>query len=140
MNSVFFNGTDKGHYCGEIIGSGYGSHTAAHLTLHFRHAETLFGAVIGEGDAEILKEKKRLVPMSRQTVNETADISSFDSSALSGLADRNRILCGCLFENGVIACPERPDGFRRQSGRVGADSLVTGVSHLPQKGAHIFGP
>ena len=92
----FFNGTDKGHYRGEIIGSGYGSHTAACLTLCFRRAQALFGAVIGEGNAEILKEKKRLVPMSRQTANETADVSSFDSSALSGLADRNRILCNVI--------------------------------------------
>ena len=122
---MFLNGTYKRHNRGEIIGSGQGSHTAAHLTLHFRHAQALFRPVIGERDAEILKEQKRLIPMSRQTVNETANRSSGKPAALSGLTDRKRILSGGLFENGDIARPERPDGFRRQSGRVGANSLIS---------------
>ena len=55
IDTVLFNGTDERHNRGEIIGSGQGSHTAAHLALHFCHAEALFGAVIGERDAEIRK-------------------------------------------------------------------------------------
>ena len=137
---MFLNGTYKRHNRGEIIGSGQGSHTAACLTLRFRHAQALFRPVIGERDAEILKEQKRLVPVSRQTVHKTANRSFGKPSSLSGLTDRKRILSGGLFEKGVIARPERQYGFGRQSGRAGANSLIAGVSHLPQKRAHILRP
>ena len=65
----FLNGTDKGHDGGEIVSAGHGSHTAVDFSLDFRHTEALFGSVVRERRAEILKKEERLVPMFRQTVN-----------------------------------------------------------------------
>ena len=76
------------------------------------------------------RNKKCLAPVSRQAVNETADFPPFDSSALSGLTGRNRILSGGLFEKGVIARPERPDGFRRPSLRSCLLRFMADVNHF----------